>query len=221
MKTLAERLRAALEASGINQSELGRRIGVTRGAVSFWLTSQTASLTGENLVKVASTLGISPAWLATGRGKMKPSAGSDLSLEGNPNYPTIRRVMIKLSDDGMTYEMQERDHDGPVIFALKWYEWRAFNPELLLAISMPDASMEPGIYAEDVLVVNTADMAPRDGDVFALNLEGTVAVRRLFKQEGQWIAASDNPDKRLYRDRLIGSESGVIGKVVHKQSERI
>lgn len=48
MKTLADRLRAALAEARMNQSELARRVGVTRGAVSFWLNSATTNLAGEN-----------------------------------------------------------------------------------------------------------------------------------------------------------------------------
>jgi phage repressor protein C with HTH and peptisase S24 domain len=221
MKTLAERLRAALEASGMNQSELARRVGVTRGAVSLWLTGQTGSLDGQNLVKVAIALNVSPVWLQTGRGKMKPSAAGTLSFEGNPEYPTIPRVMIKISEDQASYEMSERDADGPVVFARSWYEWRAYKPEKLFAMAVADSGMEPGLYLEDWVVVNTEDTTPQDGHVFLLSLEGDAVIKRLFKSEGRWIAASDNPDKRIHRDRPLGEGSFIIGRVVHKQSEKI
>lgn len=97
MNSLAERLRAALDAAGINQSELSRRVGVTRGAVSFWLKGTITSLEGENLIRTAQALGVSPNWLATGRGKMSPASSKEISFEDNPDYPAVRRVKIKLS----------------------------------------------------------------------------------------------------------------------------
>jgi phage repressor protein C with HTH and peptisase S24 domain len=222
MKTLAERLRAALKDTGINQSELGRRVGVTRGAVSFWLTGQTTALEGENLVKVATALGISPVWLATGRGKMKPNGGHELSLEDNPNYPAIFRVKIEISADQTGYQIKVLDEgDGPIVFARAWYERHGYQPESLIAVRISGASMEPGLYEGDWVVANTDDVAPTDGDAFLLNHEGKAVVKRLFKTDGQWIAASDNPDKRIHRDRPLGEGSFIIGRIVHKQSERI
>lgn len=222
MKTLADRLRAALQEARMNQSELARRVGVTRGAVSFWLNSATTSLAGENLLKVASVLSVSPSWLATGRGNMKQASMQEIPLQGNPDFPAIRRVKIKISDGGIGYGIEpfEEDH-APIVFHKSWYVNNDFDPEKLLAIKVPGASMEPGLYDGDWVVANTADTLPRDGIVFALIYDGEVVVKRLFKSEGAWTAASDNFDKRIYRDRSINDNTVIIGRIVHKQSERI
>ncbi len=42
----------------MSQSELGRRTGVSRQAVSLWLRSGVASLQGRHLVKVSQALGL-------------------------------------------------------------------------------------------------------------------------------------------------------------------
>lgn len=81
--------------------------------------------------------------------------------------------------------------------------------------------MEPGLYDGDWVVVNTADSTPRDGIAFALSYDGEVVVKRLFRSEETWVAASDNHDKRIYRDRPLNGDTFVIGRIVHKQSERI
>ncbi|WP_318826107.1 XRE family transcriptional regulator [Burkholderia thailandensis] len=222
MKTLADRLRAALQEAQMNQSELARRVGVTRGAVSFWLTSATTSLAGENLLKVASALSVSPNWLATGRGRMKPATPQEISLQENPEYPAIRRVKIKISAGitGYGIEPLEEDH-APIVFHRSWYESNGYDPEKLLAIKVAGASMEPGLYDGDWVVVNSADTSPRDGVAFALSFDGEVVIKRLFRTEGHWVAASDNQDKRIYRDRPLNGDTFIIGRVIHKQSERI
>lgn len=222
MKPLADRLRAALEDSGFNQSELARRVGVSRGAVSLWLNGSTTSLTGDNLLKVASVLGVSANWLASGRGKMKPASAQEIPLTDNPDYPAIRRVRIKISAGitGFGIEPLDEDH-APIVFHKNWYLGNGYDPEKLLAIKVQGASMEPGMFEGDWVVVNTADTAPRDGVAFALNYDGEVVVKRLFRDDAEWIAASDNPDKRIYRDRHMNGDSFIIGRIVHKQSERI
>lgn len=222
MNTLAERLRTALEQAGIKQIELARRVGVTRGAVSFWLKGTITSLEGENLVKTAQALGVSPNWLATGRGKMRQGAAKEISLEDNPDYPAIRRVRIKLSAGITGFGVEPFDDDlAPIVFSRSWYERNGYKPENLLAIKVGGASMEPGLFDGDWVVINTADVDPKDGVAFALNYDGEAVVKRLFRTDGHWVAASDNADKRIYRDRPLNGDTFILGRVVHKQSERI
>jgi phage repressor protein C with HTH and peptisase S24 domain len=222
MKTLAERLKIALAQAGIKQIELARRVGVTRGAVSLWFKGTTTSLEGENLLKTAQILGVSPNWLSSGRGRMISTSAAEISLENNPDYPVVRRVKIKITESLTGFAVEPIDGDyAPIVFPRSWYEKNGFTPDSLIAICNPGAAMEPSLYNGDWVVVNTDDVAPRDGTAFAIGIDGETMVRRLFKSNGEWIAASDNADKRLYRDRPINGETFIIGRVVHKQSERI
>jgi phage repressor protein C with HTH and peptisase S24 domain len=222
MKTLADRLKLALDQAGIKQIELARRIGITRGAVSLWFKGTTTNLEGENLLKAAQILGVSPNWLSSGRGRMKSGSAAEISLEDNPDYPAVIRVNIKITESatGFGVEPLGGDH-APIVFPRSWYETNGYDPARLVAIRTPGPSMEPGLYDGDWVIVNMDDTAPRDGVVFALGYDGELVVRRLFRNDGQWMAASDNSDKRLYRDRPLNGESFIIGRVVHKQSERI
>ncbi|CAB3644234.1 HTH-type transcriptional regulator PrtR [Trinickia soli] len=222
MTTLAERLQVALDQAKMKQIELARRVGITRGAVSLWLKGATTKVEGENLVKAAQVLGVSPNWLATGRGRMKSASPREIALEDNPEYPAIRRVKIKISAGvtGFGVEPLADDH-APIVFHRSWYESNGYSPESLIAIKVNGASMEPGLYDGDWVVVNTDDTQPRDGIAFAVNYDGEVVVKRLFRTDGQWVAASDNPDKRIYRDRPMNGDTFIIGRIVHKQSERI
>ncbi len=222
MKTLAERLKAALKEAGISQSELSRRVGVSRSAVSLWCDGTTTSLDGDNLLKTAEVLGISPVWLNTGRGKMKRGENKEIPLYDNPEYPAIKRVKIKISAGVTGFGVEPlNDEHAPIVFHRSWYESNGYKPDNLIAIKVHGASMEPGLYDGDWVVINTEDVTPRDGIAFALNYDGESVVKRLFRTDGQWVAASDNSDKRIYRDRALNGDTFIIGRVVHKQSERI
>jgi transcriptional regulator with XRE-family HTH domain len=91
---LSDRLRLALEQSGLSQAELARRIGVTPGAVSLWLSGETKALKASNAVLLAKHLGVSPEWLATGRGPMRPDASAP--MEPGEELVPIERVRLKL-----------------------------------------------------------------------------------------------------------------------------
>lgn len=222
MKTLAERLESARAAAGLTQAELSRRVGVSRATVSLWFSGTTKDFSGENLIKAARALKVSVSWLSTGRGKRNVDERSEINFDDNPDYPSIRRVKLKLSAGVTGYGVEPLNDDhAPIVFSRGWYEGHNYKPDELIAIKVDGASMEPGLYDGDWVVINTADDSPREGNVFALNFEGEAVIKRLFKVDGQWVAASDNADKRIYRDKPLNGDTFVIGRVVHKQSERI
>jgi phage repressor protein C with HTH and peptisase S24 domain len=82
--------------------------------------------------------------------------------------------------------------------------------------------MEPTLYEDDIVVINTADKKPAVGEVFAVNFNGEPVVKRMQKDGGRWWLASDNPDQRTYYRRACeGDGCLIIGRVVRKESDRI
>ena len=71
MSTLAERMEAALAASGKKQVDLVIATGAKASSVTNWIGGRTSNLKGENLTKAAECLGVNPVWLAAGIGEMK------------------------------------------------------------------------------------------------------------------------------------------------------
>lgn len=108
MTTFAERVRAAMEEAGHTQSSLARAVGLTRASISFWLNGQTKEITGDNLLKAASALNVSPVWLAVGRGPMKdtsPASQPDaampregLAVKNSWPFPVSREDYEALSE---------------------------------------------------------------------------------------------------------------------------
>lgn len=74
MSTLADRIRIAMNESGISQAELARAVGVRPPSVHGWLAGKSRFLRGENLLKAAEALKVDQDWLAMGRGEMKRAA---------------------------------------------------------------------------------------------------------------------------------------------------
>mgnify|MGYP005847155241 CR=1 FL=1 len=67
MSTFGQRLAARIEATGISQSELGRRTGIHRNQVAKWIREENEPTIG-NAVAAARALGCNPAWLIAGEG---------------------------------------------------------------------------------------------------------------------------------------------------------
>ena len=80
--------------------------------------------------------------------------------------------------------------------------------------------METSLYEDDLVVIIVDESKPIDGDVFAVNYEGQVVIKRLIRQAGNWYLFSDNQDKRKYADKICHKNCIMIGKVIYKQSEK-
>jgi phage repressor protein C with HTH and peptisase S24 domain len=74
---------------------------------------------------------------------------------------------------------------APIVFRCEWFERRGFDPTKLLAARALNGSIEPGIYDGDTVVINVADITPKDGAVFAAHYEGELVVKRLVRDSGQ------------------------------------
>ena len=69
MITFGERLKAAMLASGVTETEvLAKRVGVSPQVVRKWLRSENPNLSAENIVSLSEALNIRVLWLARGRG---------------------------------------------------------------------------------------------------------------------------------------------------------
>ena len=135
----------------------------------------------------------------------------------------IRRVKLRLSA-GIVGFAVEPDEEAGAAFSVEadWLARNRFDPEHLIALEVTGESMEPRLYRGDVVVVNTADKAPADGQVFAVNYEGEAVIKRLTRDAGQWWLTSDNPDQRRFPRKLCdGITCLIVGRVVLKKSENI
>lgn len=79
MTTLAERLRLAMKAAGLNQAELERAAGLTVGFMSRPLSGRRHSMAADRSARIAQVLGVAVEWLATGSGA---PGRDDLGLPG-------------------------------------------------------------------------------------------------------------------------------------------
>ena len=198
-----------VRATGINQGELS---AILRGAKSF----------GEKKArKLEQDAGLQPGLLD------HVVIGSQIKAVDDSNPPSdsvqIRRVQFNVSAgiSGAIIDQQEVA-GNPIYFRQDWLAKKGWSEKKLVAVYVQGESMEPGLYAGDTVIVNTADIEPHDGDVYILRYEGETVVKRLQRDAGKWWLSSDNPDQRKFpRKECLDDICEIIGKVVYKQSERI
>jgi phage repressor protein C with HTH and peptisase S24 domain len=222
--TYADRFKEGLARPGKDRAGAAKAIGISKQAVGQIANGITRSATAENNAAAAAYFGCDPTWLASGKGHpgWADAASASIPLTDNPDYPAIRRVRFKLSAGGSGYGIEYLGDDAePIVFRREWFSSRHLRPDKLFAVQVYNGSMEPSLWAGDTVVVNTADTEPRDGEVFAVNYEGELIVKRLVRDAGQWWLTSDNPDQRRYPRKACDDGVVLIGRIVHKQSEHI
>jgi phage repressor protein C with HTH and peptisase S24 domain len=211
----------------LTQADIARHCGVSTPSVHGWVHGDTRSLKPNTARLAAQLFGCDQNWLAIGVGTPRwreagKSGPAHIELDGNPAYPSIRRVRFKLHAGVSGFAVQDLEDDGPpIVFRRDWFDLHGYRPEKMLAARVAGASMEPSLWDGDLVVINTAQTTPHDGHVYALNIEGVLAIKRLVRDGGEWWIRSDNADKVRYPDKRTHEGVSVLGEVVYKQSERI
>jgi phage repressor protein C with HTH and peptisase S24 domain len=196
------------EASDIrSQQDLARALGVNRSAVT---QAKRRGLAPEKWVlRLAHDLGLSPDWLAAGRGFARAGAAKHEAED----FFQVPKVAARLSAGGGSFEVEARVRDY-YAFQRDWLA-RKGSPERMVLMDVSGNSMEPEIKEGDTVLVDQSQQAVMAGSIYAVGVEDTVMVKRLEKRPGTLVLVSDNPDYDpvlLRGDELVNVR--LIGKVV-------
>lgn len=216
--SIHQRIRQGRLALEMTEQQFADAVGVSRGSVQQWEREDGTAPKRTLQPAVARVLGLTVAELVDPHGiKAGP-----VEIEGNPEYPSVKRARFKLQAGADGYAIENDDGNGlPVVFRRDWFELHNYKPERMLAIRVTGSSMEPSLFADDLVIVNLAQDQPKDGNVFAVNYEGEMVIKRMVRDSGEWLLRSDNPDKVRFSDKRCHSGVSVLGEIVYKQSERI
>jgi phage repressor protein C with HTH and peptisase S24 domain len=214
--TYGGRLGLSIEAAQVTVRDVAKHLDVSPQSLYKVLRGESKTLQVANHLRVCKFLCIEPKWLSDGLGAMHTAKA--VAIEDNPDYTTIKTVKMQFAGTG--YEIQNMD-DGsrPVIFRTSWLTAKGLNPARLIAMRVEGPSMEPTLYDDDVVVINLDDTEPKPGEVYAAQHDDALVIRRFFRDGGAWWMQSDNADQRRHPRRE--STGHVIGRVVHRQSERL
>lgn len=187
---------------GLKQNQLARKIGIAATNISMW-EAGTTSPKGENLVRLASALKVTPEWILYG-GEIEP---------GNKQ---LAQAEYSVFDVPSLFEGAD-----PKYFPRAQLEAQNLDLESLYWMNAPDDSMSPSIREGDVLVVDMINREVKDGKVYVVRYGEALIIKRLFKRINGLLLRSDNtaavPDETLPPNKQDAIE--VVGRVVLRIGE--
>ncbi|MYM89695.1 helix-turn-helix domain-containing protein [Rugamonas sp. FT82W] len=229
---IASRLDEAMKGAGFTtQSALARASGVPQPTINRILKGVgKKGPETQTLAQLAATCNVTFEWLHEGREPRARTGGAEREYRrvvvadaGDPDFYEIRKVQLQLSAGMTGFQTVPEIYDGSKLSVSKnWADRHGYIPERLIAIAVKGESMEPNLYAGDLVIINTADTAMEDGVVFAVNYEGQAVVKRLTRDRGDWWLTSDNQDQQRHRRKSCREgECIIIGRVVRRETDRI
>lgn len=216
--------------AGTSPYELEKKVGVPQPTIHRILTGESTDPRTKTLLPLADYFKVSVADLRDrdlqeerSHG-LKPGSFAKVVAAGEQDASVvhIKKVKLRLSAGIMGYQVEPENYEGATLTVPSaWIESRGYVPEKLIAIRVRGESMEPTLYQDDLVIINTADAAVVDGQVYAVNYEGEPVIKRLTRDAGRWWLTSDNSDQRKYhRKSCEGNECIIVGRVVKRESER-
>ncbi|MEX7641403.1 LexA family transcriptional regulator [Stenotrophomonas maltophilia] len=207
MTTLAERLTLAIEHAQITKAELARRVGISAPSVNGWFSGKAKFLRGENLLAAAKALGVSEAWLATGKGPMysgvqEPPVSYVAEIETPPGY--VRFDLFE-GGAGMGAGMVNQDYPE-VVKTIEVAEWEVRRklgylpkPGRIQIITGRGPSMKPKLEDGDIVWIDTSCDYFDGDDYYLINIGGETQIKMLQKRGDGLYVVSVNTDFPAYR----------------------
>jgi phage repressor protein C with HTH and peptisase S24 domain len=194
MTLLAERLEQALKLdSSRSKAGMARACGISKPAVSAWFSGATQSLDGQNLLKAADYLGVTPLWLSSGKGPMSNRAearitgGFDEWDSNTPLHaddvqlPLYKEVELSAGAGSQHFIEINGRH---LRFARSTLQAAGVQLENAACALVSGNSMEPRISDGATIGIDRGRTQIKDGRIYAIDHDGMLRVKYLYRQPG-------------------------------------
>lgn len=226
---LARRLEQALAAMDPRptQADLARAAEVKGPSVHAWLNGPTKSL-GKALLPLSRLLNVTPEWLNTGRGPMRPEATAtnaryrvaEAGIESD-SASEIRLIDARGSCGGgsIVWELEDRE---PLLKEASWFKRYGVKAENLFAVFADGDSMADFIVDGDIVIFDKSRTEPKTGAIFLIDHPDGLRIKRVRRDiDGSWVLESMNANKALYPDERLTSDKAemlkIMGQFVYRQ----
>lgn len=217
---IGDRIAKEMADKGWSEGELSRRSGVTQPTIHRIISGESNSPRQKNVEQIAKALGVTAEFLW--KGVSSTLTGSETPYPRTPSEADF--VLIpQLSVVGECGDGHLNGHieiEGGLAFRRDWLTKLSVKPEHCRALYAEGASMEPYIFEDDIVLVDTSDRLPKDRTPYAIRrADGGISFKRLIRQlSGTWLLRSDNPDKAMYPDEEVSATAmhdiPIIGRIV-------
>ncbi|WP_037427199.1 helix-turn-helix transcriptional regulator [Shewanella sp. POL2] len=220
-----ERIKERRKANRLTQPELGKMIGVTKATISLWEAGAT-SPKGENLYALAKSLNCSSEWLLYGEEKQtKPESNAEWvggfetwdrnSPLGDDEVEIPFYMEVELAAGAGVTDI--REYYGPKLrFAKSTLRRQGVSAADAVCVKVNGNSMEPVLPHGSTVGVDTSHTDIVDGKMYAINHDGMLRVKMLYKLPGGGIRLrsynmDEWPDEHLDTEKQ--KHIKIIGKV--------
>lgn len=179
MDDIRNRLKKSIAEAGLSNTELAKRLGVSKAAVSNW--TRRGTIATDNLAKVAAECGVSLEYLISGRGG-GGSGGAQL-------VPVIGHAIASPSGGGYFTDMGLAAGAADEFVPWPTRDSRAY------ALRVKGDSMEPRIRQGELIVIEPGAMVRNGDDVLVKMRDGRRMVKRYqYTRAGNVVLTSVNKD---------------------------
>jgi len=228
MNTLKDRLEELMTEHGLTtQQQLADFAGVSKGLVGQWFNGSTG-LGAKPLLAFGKKTRFSTQWLADGTGEKYQADGKPIESnatafavvetwqDGMPlndaecEVPFLKEV--RLSAGSGSFEAA--DING---YKLRFHESslrrKGINPKDVVCVSADGNSMEPVFPDGATLGVDTSQKHIKDGKIYAINHDGWLRTKILYRLPGNRIRIHSYNEDEHPDEEVDASDIQVIGRV--------
>jgi len=202
LNTLSDRLNYALELTGTRKADLARAIAVKPQIIQFLCGSQTQS--SRFTFEIATALGLSTRWLATGEGEMFVADDPRQQfLKAYKSVPLLHNITDVFLNDNPFNQQTIKE----------WLPLKTQNQDIF-AIEMPDTSMDPVFPINSYLFIKKISEKNYHGYRYILSYLvkfNAFVIRELIENESEIVLAPKNTE--LFKEISVTDDVKIVGVV--------
>lgn len=221
---IANRINQRMKSLNLKSVSLVKQTGASKGSVSNWVNG-ISEPSAEHLLSLSRTLQCSPDWLLTGKensgnaeknakwlGSIEPWDSATTLEDDEVELPFFTEVELS-AGNGAT---QVQENHGPKLrFSKSTLKRHGVDPAHAACVNISGNSMEPVLPDGSTIGVDTSKTNIIDGKMYAIDHEGMLRVKSLYRLPGGIRLKSFNSDE--YQDELYTGDKAksirIIGKV--------
>jgi transcriptional regulator with XRE-family HTH domain len=223
---IGQKIKAHRKARGLTLTQVEERTGINNGNLSKIERGQQ-SLTNESMELLAKAFSVSLSQLFSD--SIDESTGTtSINRAGKHCQPVtkyerlgdippgenvlISGIELQKGNDGAW----RRDTKQEYVFMGDDVRRLASKPADLAAITVQDDTMQPRLFAGDMVVLDTSNISiPATGGVFVLLSDEAISIRRLFRKPGggMMIVCDNNRYPEMYVSAEEATHATIIGRV--------